>query len=791
MFYLRLFGVPNLERDDDATIDPRATQRHRLALLALLALAPGQRLSRDKLIAYLWPDRDADGARNLLKVSTYVLRTVLGDTALLSETDDLRLNTESLEIDVVEFEAALERADYTRAVGLYKGPFIDGFFVPNAPEFESWSERERTRLAGGYRTALESLGQAAEKANDLHRVVEWWKALAAHDPYDSGVALRLMRALVLVGNRAGALQQASVHERLLMEEFGVPLPPEIVLLVEELKQQPAVVPSPSRPPVTRETAGPQLKDDGVQPVQPKRPRPAWIVSALAAMLVVLMAAVWGLTRDARENGSETPAAGSGADAPPSAAIAVLPFENVGSAEDDYFAAGMTDEITSRLGAVSGLGVVPSRATARYARTTKTMREIGRELGVDYVLLGSVRWAGEKAQSDPKVRVTTELLRVKDERQLWSTTYDRIIDDIFNVQSDIATQVITRLGLTLAEGERRRVHALPAENHEAYTLYLKGRYFWNKRSENRIQIAYNYFQQAVALDPGYPLAWAGIADVWIFRGWYSLLPPRETFPKAKEAALRALQFDSTLAEAHASLAHIYFEFDHDWAAAEREYLRAIQLKPSNAIAHHWYGGFLSAMGRHEEAMQHAQRARTLDPTAPIIQTWIGLRYYFAGKYDEAIAEYAKAVELDREFAPAHWHQGWAYEQTGRFKEGIASAERALASDPQNLLYLTSLAHAYAKAGMKTEARALLARLAEASKQRHASAYHTAVVYAALGQTDAALDWLDRAYDEKSPWIGYLRVDPRVASLRGDPRFDRLVRRARLHGSPARHIAPKNN
>jgi tetratricopeptide (TPR) repeat protein len=257
-----------------------------------------------------------------------------------------------------------------------------------------------------------------------------------------------------------------------------------------------------------------------------------------------------------------------------------------------------------------------------------------------------------------------------------------------------------------------------------------------------------------------------------------MAPRETFPKAKEAALRALQFDSTLAEAHASLGHVYFEFDHDWPAAEREYRHAIELKPSYAVAHHWYGGFLSGMGRHEEALQQAQIARTLDPIAPIIQTWLGLRYYFARNYEAAIAEFQKALELAPDFAPAHWHLGWAYEQTGRFQEGIAEAQRAQASDPQNLLYLASLGHAYATAGMKNEARSIIARLSQASAQRHVSAYHTAVIYLALGDTTAGLAFLERAYDEQSPWIGYLRVDPRLDSVRKQPRFVRILSRSRL-------------
>jgi DNA-binding SARP family transcriptional activator/TolB-like protein/Tfp pilus assembly protein PilF len=770
MFYLRLFGSPSLERDDVA-VSGGATQRHRLALLALLAIAPSRRLSRDKLIAYLWPDRDADSGRNLLKVSTYVLRSVLGDSALISEGDDLRLNAQTLTIDVSEFDVALERRDYPRAVELYKGPFLDGFFVPDAPEFEEWSERERQRLASGYRAALEALAQAAEAENELHRAADHWRALAVHDPYDSRVAGRLIHSLANVGNRAGALQHASVHERLLQSEFGMPLPAEIVQLVEKLKQEPAsaVTTSPpasaiaKAPPAALPTVTTPANETVDAPSLPRESRMARRAGIAAVLVVVIAAAIWAM------RGPGTPNAA--AEGTPS--IAVLPFENVGNAEDEYFAAGMTDEITSRLGAVRGLGVVPSRATERYARTGKTMREIGNELSVDYVLLGNVRWAGKDT-----ARITLELLRVADERQLWSNTYDRVINDIFEVQSDIARQVIDRLGVTLAEPERRQLSATPAENHEAYTLYLKGRYFWNKRNKGSVQTAQSYFQQAVDIDPSYSLAWVGLADVWIFRGWYSLLPPRETFPKAKQAALRALQFDSTLAEAHASLGHIHLEFDHDWPAAEREYLRAIQIKPNYAIAHHWYGGFLSAMGRHEEALQHAETARTLDPIAPIIQTWKGLRYYFAGNHEAAIAEYLKALELDRDFAPAHWHMGWAYEETGRFNEGIAAAQRALAGDPENLLYLASLGRAYAKAGRTTDARAMLARLMNAAKTRHVSAYHVAVIHLALGDTDVALDWLDRAYDEQSPWIGYLKVDPRVTSLRDHPRFQRLLTKARL-------------
>ena len=495
-------------------------------------------------------------------------------------------------------------------------------------------------------------------------------------------------------------------------------------------------------------------------------------AARAGILLVALIAVAGVVTVWRR----TTAVPAG-DAQRATAIAVLPFENLGPADDDYFAAGITDEIATRLGAVTELSVVPRGVAQRYARTTATMREIGRALGVDVLLIGSVRWAGN-TDGDRRVRITLNLVQADDERQLWSTAYDREINDIFAVQSDIAGQVVARLGVTPRPAESTRLIAQPTESHEAYTLYLKGRYFWNKRTGADIQTALGYFQQAVDLDPGYALAWVGIADIWIARGWYGRLAPRETYPQAKSAVLRALEFDSTLAEAHTSLAHIHFQFDHDWVAAEREYHRAIELNPRYAVAHHWYGGFCSANGRHDEAIREAEMARSLDPLSPIIQTWIGLRYYFAGRPDTAIAEFRKAFELDPRFAPAHWHLGWAYEQAGRFAEGIAEAERALALDDGNLLYLASLGHAYARAGRTNDARAVLARLHRASATQHVSAYHVAAVYAALEDTTRALDWIERALEERSPWIGYLPVDPRLASLRAQPRFEGLLKRARL-------------
>jgi serine/threonine-protein kinase len=495
--------------------------------------------------------------------------------------------------------------------------------------------------------------------------------------------------------------------------------------------------------------------------------------ALLPVLLVAALGVWQ-TLGPSASGTGVPRAGEGA-ATERAMVLVLPFENLGPPEDVYFAAGMTDEITSRLGAVSGLGVISRKSALRYAGTDKSTEDIGAELGVGYILGGSVRWEpGDSA----RVRITPELVRVSDDTQLWSESYDRVIESIFDVQSDIASRVVEHLGVALLEAERSVLAARPTENLDAYALYLKGRYFWNKRTEADIQIALDYFEQAVELDPDYALAHAGIADIWIFRGWYSVLAPRETFPKAEQAVTRALEIDGTLAEAHASRAHIDLEFDYDWEAANRGYERAIELDPKYPKAHQWYGGFLSAMGRHDEALRQAEEARELDPLSLIINTWVGLRHYFAGRNDVAIEEYLKALELDPDFAPAHWHLGWAFGQTGQYEKAISEAQRAISLSGGSSLYTASLGHAYAKAGDHEAARQVLQQLEEESATRHVSAYHVAVIHGALGELDNAFLWLSRAYEERSPWIGYIKVDPRLDGLRSDPRFDSLLQMARL-------------
>jgi TolB-like protein/Tfp pilus assembly protein PilF len=450
-------------------------------------------------------------------------------------------------------------------------------------------------------------------------------------------------------------------------------------------------------------------------------------------------------------------------------IAVLPFLDISPNRDqEYFSDGITDELLGLLSRSTDLRVTSRTSAFAFKGQNLPVSQIAERLNVSYVLEGSIRMSGDE------VRITAQLVDAGDDVQLWSESYDRRLEDIFAIHSEIAARVIEELRGRLGAISPEPQPEQPTENLEAYTLYLKGRYFWNRRTAEDIDKALGFFQRAAAMDPGYALAHAGIADVWIFRGWYSVLAPKETFPKAKAAIANALAHDDRLAAAYASRAHVKLEFDHEWESAELDYQKAIALDPGYSIAHHWYGGFLSAMGRHEEALQQAHTARELDPLSMIVNTWVGLRHYFARRYDVALEEYRKALELNPDFAPLQWHMGWALEQTGRYEEALQAARNAIELSADNPLYVASLGHTYAVAGERARSREVLERLVGEAGRRHVSAYHVAVIHGALGDTDQAMHWLQLAFDERSPWIGYMAVDPRLDPLRGDPRLEQLIR-----------------
>jgi serine/threonine protein kinase/Tfp pilus assembly protein PilF len=453
-------------------------------------------------------------------------------------------------------------------------------------------------------------------------------------------------------------------------------------------------------------------------------------------------------------------------------LAVLPFTNVsGDPDTDYLADGVTEAIINTLSQLPKLRVVPRTTVFRYKGTALDPQAVGRELNVRAVLTGRIVQRGDT------LIVKTELADVVNESQLWGEQYQRGVADIFNVQEEIARQISDKLRLQLTGEERKRISKRDTDNAAAYQLFLKGRFWWNKRTEDGIKRGIEYFQQAIAADPAYALAYVGLADSHALLGNWALVHPRDAYPKARAAAERALGIDPRLAEAHTSLALVYERYDHDFESAEREYRRAIELNPSYAYVHQRYAVLLAAAGRFDEALQETATAQRLDPLSLIISADAGWIYYFARRYDETIAQCQTTLEMDAQFTPAYLYMGQAYEQKQMFTEALECLKKAVALSPGNPTYLTALGHAYGTAGRTAEARALIDELQAQAANRYVPPLSIALIYVGLGDREAAFAWLERAIDDHSFWLIFLGVDPMCDALRADPRFDRILNRIR--------------
>ena len=454
---------------------------------------------------------------------------------------------------------------------------------------------------------------------------------------------------------------------------------------------------------------------------------------------------------------------------PNKSIAVLPFDNLsGDPQNAYFSEGVQDEILTRLAKIAELKVISRTSTQRFKSAPEDLRQIAQQLGVANILEGSVQKANDQ------VRVNVQLINALTDTHLWADTFDRKLTDIFAVETEIAKTVADMLQAKLTGSEQHVIAARPTENSEAHQLYLKGRFFWNKRTGNDLKKSIDYFEQAIAADPSYALAYAGVADGYVFLPGYNAGAPRDCYPKAMAAAKKALELDDTLAEAHTTLALAIWYYEFDFAQANREFQRAIELNPNYAIAHQQYGNnTLSALGRFDDAIGEGKRAVELDPLSLIINADLGTDYYFARRYDESIAQLRKTVELDPGFYYVRLNLGEALAAKGALDEAIAEYQKAhaLNDDP---FALGLLGHAYASSGNKAEALKILDQLKELSKQHYVSAYSFAVLYVGLGDKEEALRWLEQAYQDRAGNdIGWIRVDSILNPLHGDPRFEAIA------------------
>ena len=454
-------------------------------------------------------------------------------------------------------------------------------------------------------------------------------------------------------------------------------------------------------------------------------------------------------------------------------VAVLPFVNVSTDPDtEYLSDGITESLIGQLSQIPRLKVMARSTVFRYKGRNIDPQKVGRDLNVRAVLTGRVSQRGET------LTVSMDLMDVTDGSELWGEQYNRKLADILAVQEDIAREITDKLRLRLKGEEEKRLARHFTENTEAYQLYLKGRYYWNKRTPNGIQKAIEYFQEAIEKDPSYALAYAGLADCYHVPA--NPLPPREKMPLAKAAAMKALELDNTLVEAHTTLARVLYVYDWEWSAAEKEFKRAIELNPRYAPAHQWYGDYLNVTGRRREADAEGKRAQELEPLSLITNFNVALAFYWARNYDQAIDQFQKTLELDPSFPPALVILPAAYEQKGMLEEAIAGFQRGitLTKGPEKILAMAGLGHVYAVSGRKTEARMILAELQRLSEHSYVPANDVALVYAGLGERDEAFARLDKAYEEHSFSMAHLTVEPRFDPLRSDPRFADLLRRIGL-------------
>ncbi|PYQ03242.1 MAG: hypothetical protein DMF83_21750 [Acidobacteria bacterium] len=490
-------------------------------------------------------------------------------------------------------------------------------------------------------------------------------------------------------------------------------------------------------------------------------RPAGRGAMLAVLSLTMVVAAAGLWR--RAHATVAPVM-----------LVVLPFDNLtGDKEQEYLSDGLTEELITQLGRLhpQRLGVIARTSAMTYKGTRKTVADVAREMNVDYVLEGSVRRSGST------IRVSAQLIRAADQIHLWAESYERDLRDVLTVQSEVARAVADEIRLHLTPEQRAQLASTRPVKPEVHEAYLKGRFFWNQRTGRGLEEAIGYFQQALRADPDFAPAYVGLADSYLLLGIHAGARPLDICPKAKAAALKAVELDETLAEAHTSLAYEKDLYEWDWAGAEREYRRAIELNPSYATAHEWLAIHWAYLGRMDEAIAEMRRARELDPLSLIINANLGTWLHFGGRHQEALEQYRKTLEMDPNFAFVRMKLGQFLTDQGIYKEAIAELQTAVALAPTSSRR-SALACGYARSGNSVEALRILSELRATSEREYVPPWVIANIYLALGDQERGMEWLEKAYEERSTSEIFLKANPGFDPLRSDPRFKALLRHMNL-------------
>ncbi|MGB9236429.1 MAG: winged helix-turn-helix domain-containing protein [Terriglobales bacterium] len=522
-------------------------------------------------------------------------------------------------------------------------------------------------------------------------------------------------------------------------------------------------------PVDRTAASDSSPDVAPEP-RPSRKVAPWQLASLIGIVVVLIAGLAAYLYNLRSR-AQVPGP------PTRSMLAVLPFENLtGDPEQEYFSDGLTEEMISQLGDLdpSHLGVIARTSVMHYKHSGEPLDRVGRELGVQYALEGSVR------RDSNKVRITAQLIQIKDQSHIWARQYDRDLNNLLALQAEIAQEIGDEIELTLGEHrhiDTARQSSLSPQAYEAYDLYLKGRFFWNKRTGTGFQQAIEYFQQAIAEDRNCSRAYTGLADSYALLGGYSLTPQIDLMPKARAAALKALELDPGLAEAHTSLALITENFDYDWETAEKEYRRAIELNPNYATAHHWYAEYLSLQGRFSEALAESERARELDPLSLIIAADRGVILFYARQYDASIAQFRAVKEMEPGFTRAGMVVA-PYVEKQQYADALAELKEWVDIRGESEWTWAWRAFVYGRSGQSAQARLALAKVKQFYDHGHRSPDAMLWALIGVGDRDQAFVWFEKAYADHSNALTSLKVNPGFDGLRSDPRFQNLMRRVHL-------------
>jgi len=456
-------------------------------------------------------------------------------------------------------------------------------------------------------------------------------------------------------------------------------------------------------------------------------------------------------------------------------LAVLPLANLaGGSSQEFFSDGMTDALITNLAQIHALRVISLTSTLRYKGTQKPLPQIGRELNVDAVLIGEVVHSGER------VRIDIQLIESATDRHLWVGSYERNLEDVLALQAEVAGDVAREIRVQVTPQEGELLAAAPPVNKEAYEEYLRGRFFWNKRTEAGTEKSIEYFENALKKDPHYAQAFSGLSDAYSMLGFYGTISPQEAYPQARAAATNALRLDKNLADAHVSLAEVSFWFDWNWSNAEAEFKRATDLNPSYDTAYRKYSNFLIARGRVSEALAVARKALELDPVSATLATHLGWFMFLGGQPEQAIDQLRKTIDLDPFYARAHRDLALVLARQGSFTEAIREGQRAIELSESSPIMLEALGYAYARAGRKADAEKILSQLERQRAHRYVSPFYEAIIWGAAGDKERAFAWLEKAYRERSSQLAWLKVYPPADELRSDPRFAELLQRVERGG-----------